>query len=150
MIRIALVAVLAVVLIGSVYFGARREPAEPPAVPQSHVGVAAQPSDVSVNGVAEDAEPTSVALLDLHAMSETFRHSTLLVAIRDAGFVCDDVVAASRTGEGLWIASCRDMRGYKITASGSEALVVEPIAHYFDNVDPRRQILNDHFRLDRR
>jgi hypothetical protein len=88
-------------------------------------------------------------LTDLAGLSETFRNTTFLIAIRDAGFACDDVVAAYQSGAGLWMASCRDLSGYEIHAAEAEDLVVRPAASYFDSLDRSREILNDRFRIDR-
>ena len=65
-------------------------------------------------------------------MSQTFRHSTFLVAIRAAGFYCDDVVAAHESDDGVWAASCRDLKGYKVSVEALDRLRVEPIPHYVD------------------
>jgi hypothetical protein len=81
---------------------------------------------------ANERATAGAAPLELDALSETFRNTSLLMAIRAAGFVCDEVVAAYSSGARVWTASCRDLSGYKITADASEELQVEPIARYFD------------------
>jgi hypothetical protein len=88
-------------------------------------------------------------LTDLAKLSETFRNTTFLIAIRDAGFACDDVIAAYQSGADLWMASCRDLSGYEIHAAEADDLVVRPVASYFDSLDRSREILNDRFRIDR-
>jgi hypothetical protein len=65
-------------------------------------------------------------------MSQTFRHGTFLIAIRAAGFYCDDVVAAHESDDGVWAASCKDLQGYKISVEALDRLGVEPIPHYVD------------------
>lgn len=86
---------------------------------------------------AAAATPVVAAALELDEMSETFRNTTFLIAIRDAGFVCDDVVAAHAGGEHVWSASCRDMRGYEIEVQAAGDLRVRPLAQYIDGLAPR-------------
>jgi hypothetical protein len=83
-----------------------------------------------------DAAPKAARSASLEQMSETFRNTSLLIAIRDAGFVCDEVLAAHRTGADLWTARCRDLGGYAIDASTPDEFVVRPIVSYFDGLTP--------------
>ena len=69
-------------------------------------------------------------------MSPTFRNSSLLVAIRHAGFYCDDVVAANESADGVWLATCMDRGGYALSVRAANEFDVRPIAHYFDSVFP--------------
>jgi hypothetical protein len=143
----------AVALLAFAYLEVREKPAPEPAVrpaSQDHV-VAYAPDVLKINrgtaataGREEAAEP-----LALHAMSETFRNTTFLIAIRDAGFVCDDVVAAHAGGDRVWTATCRDMGGYKIDVRESGELTIQPSAQYFDTLNSTRPILDDGFRLER-
>jgi hypothetical protein len=74
--------------------------------------------------------------IDLQSVSETFRNSTLVFAIRRAGLYCADVVSAHESAEGVWVASCTDMLGYIVTLRGPEQFDVHPVAQYFDSVAP--------------
>ena len=107
-----------------------------------------QDRNLDAGAAAPKGDPLA-HLTDLGQLSETFRNTTFLIAIRDAGFACDDVVAAYQSGAGLWMASCRDLSGYEIHAAEAEDLVVRPVASYFDSLDRSREILNDRFRIDR-
>ena len=98
--------------------------------------------------VARETPPDAVASGNLQALSETFRNTTFLVAIRDAGFLCEDVVASYYGGGNVWTASCRDMRGYTIAVGEGAALIVEPVVHYFDALAPAQPSFNDTLRLD--
>jgi hypothetical protein len=69
---------------------------------------------------------------DVREMSQSFRHTSFLIAVRRAGFSCDDVVAAHESAAGVWLASCRDLGGYKISVDGIDTFHVEPIAHNVD------------------
>jgi len=71
---------------------------------------------------------------DVREMSQSFRHTSFLTAIRRAGFYCDHVVAANESAPGVWLASCRDIGGYKISVDGIDTFHVEPIAHNVDAV----------------
>ena len=86
------------------------------------------------------------ASVDLRDMSQTFRNSTLLVAIRGAGFYCDDVVSADETADGVWVASCANRLGYTLSVVENQFNVC-PVAHYFDSVGPPPTIRSDQCRL---
>ena len=91
--------------------------------------------------------PQERRLGDLAEMSETFRNTSFLVAIRDAGFVCDAVVAAQQTDVDVWMARCREVgTSYKIDVSETDELVVRPVESYIDGVNP---VVDGQFRLDR-
>jgi len=72
--------------------------------------------------------------LELGAMSESFRNTTLVTAIRSAGFYCDDVITSHESAAGVWVTSCRDRGGYKVSGVTVEDIRVEPIPHYVDAV----------------
>lgn len=82
--------------------------------------------------------PAIVKLRELRAMSETYRNTTFLIAIRDAGFLCHELldvhggVEASRA----WTAACSDMLAYTVRVADSGSLAVEPLATYFDGLAP--------------
>ena len=69
-------------------------------------------------------------------MSQTFRNSTFLIAIRRAGYYCDDVTSASEGGEGGWVASCADKGGYTLSVRAIDQFDVRPIGHYLDGIAP--------------
>lgn len=146
---------LAVGVVAAVFVSVSWRPALlPPVLDRSKDDVA--PESVSVetpNGErivesdARDAVRRGERLGNLAEMSESFRNTTFLIAIRDAGFVCDDVVAAHQTDADIWMASCRDLGiSYKIDVSETDELVVRPVASLFDGLQP---ILDNRFRLDR-
>jgi hypothetical protein len=94
-------------------------------------------------GVATDGDavadrsdaPREPASVDLRGASETFRNSTLLIAIRRAGFYCADVISARESVEGVWVAGCSDIIGYIVTLRDSERFDVHPVP-YGDSVTP--------------
>jgi hypothetical protein len=112
---------------------------EQPSPAQPTDSVPAATLDVAAGGDAV-ADPSDVAReparIDLQSVSQTFRNSTLLFAIRRAGLYCADVVSAHESAEGVWVASCSDMLGYIVTLRGAEQFDVHPVAQYFDSVAP--------------
>jgi hypothetical protein len=101
-----------------------RPPVETPSVVIEADPVAAQ------DDVADD--PTSIGLRNA---SQTFRNSTLLFAIRRAGFYCADVTSAYESADGVWLARCADMLGYFVAIRDAERFDVHPVAN-FDGVSP--------------
>jgi hypothetical protein len=133
------VALLGLLLLASLLLVRQRGPAEQRLD-------AAQPADaVSLstrNVVAEDDEITAQSeatreptAIDLRDETETFRNSTLLFAIRRAGFDCADVVSAHESVEGVWLASCSDVVIYIVTSRGAEQFDVHPV-EYRDSAVP--------------
>jgi hypothetical protein len=142
------VALLAIVIVASVWLGVVRHQEPEERVRADEALLAQRSDDQSGQSVTPDTVRSAMQPGDLEVMSESFRNTSFLVAIRDAGFFCDAVAAAYQSGESTWTASCRDLRGYNIDASEPGALAVEPIPHYFDTVAPVVPNLNDRFRLD--
>ena len=82
-----------------------------------------------------DAAPDPAAI-DLRDAPQTFRNSTLLFAIRRAGFYCADVVSASESAEGVWVASCSEPIGHYIVGlRGLEQFDVHQVG-FVDSVAP--------------
>jgi hypothetical protein len=142
------VALLASAIVASVWLGLARQREPEERVRADETLLAQRSDDQSGQTVTPDTVRSAMQPGDLEAMSESFRNTSFLVAIREAGFFCDAVVSGYRSGERTWIASCRDLRGYNIDASEPGVLAVEPIPHYFDSVAPVVPNLNDRFRLD--
>jgi hypothetical protein len=89
------------------------------------------------DAVADRSEAVQEAtVIELRSASQTFRNSTLVVAIRRAGFYCADVVSAHESADGVWLANCSDMLGYIVTLRAAEQFDVHPVAQYFDGVTP--------------
>jgi len=101
-------------------------------VPAATQDIALQ-SDAVVDktDAARDAMP-----IDLRRASQSFRNSTLVFAIRRAGFYCADVVSAHESADGVWVASCSNMLGYIVASRAAEQFDVHPVAQYFDGVAP--------------
>jgi hypothetical protein len=138
MMRAALPVLAAAMALAAYFALPRRHPTEssleaPSAAPSS--SAATRPENTRT-ALQEPKEPPEAAPGKLEAMSPTFRNSTLLIAIRKAGFVCDDVAAANRTGPRVWVASCQDLNGYEISVDDDDSLVPRPIVHYFDGLTP--------------
>jgi hypothetical protein len=138
--RALVVSVLVVALLASAYFASRRGPIQTP-LDRAEPGDGARVQTPSV--VAETTTEAGIddpdverAVSEVRGMSQTFRNSTFLIAIRRAGFYCADVVSASESADGGWLASCSDKGGYTLGVLKIDQFEVRPIAHYFDGVTP--------------
>ncbi len=95
------------------------------------------PSVVQPTAVASIPTTRAAALEALRAMPETYRNTTLLIAIRDDGFVCEEVTDAVEGSDAAgWLARCRDLRVYHVGATGNGDLEAEPVPAYFDQLAP--------------
>jgi hypothetical protein len=83
--------------------------------------------------------PAVVKLRELRAMSETYRNTTFVIAIRDAGFVCRELLGAHGGVDPstTWTATCNDMLAYTVRVADSGGLAVEPFGQYWDGLAPR-------------
>jgi hypothetical protein len=66
---------------------------------------------------------------ELAAMSETFREGVLLIAIREAGYRCYQLIGSSTSGgdEPIWTVTCDDSLGYVVGVDPTGAVAVEPM-----------------------
>jgi len=96
--------------------------------PRAHVEPAASPRDTAAIAKARELE----------AMSETFRNTTFLIAIRDAGFVCYELlrVYGGIDTSAKWMATCSEMLAYTVSVASTGELQVAPMLQYFDGVTP--------------
>jgi len=108
------------------------------------------------SALGDTAEPVSggsahvdTVAAELREMSQTYRHSTFLIAIRGSGFYCDDVVAAHESVNGVWLATCVDKLGYTLSVRDVDQFDVRPVAHYFDSLAPAEVPRNLQPRFDR-
>ncbi len=79
-------------------------------------------------------DPERAKLEELRAMSETFRNTTFLIAIRDSGYLCSELVSVyGGIGDSTtWTAACREMLAYTVRVNYAGALHVEPTLQYLD------------------
>jgi hypothetical protein len=132
------VAVLLAAAVGvAVFRGPALEQGERAAAQSRPVAAAAVQEDDA--GVGEASPPSRRAdeiararQAELNGASPTFRNTTLLVAIRDAGYVCEDLIDARQSGDELagWRVSCRDALAYSVAVDRSGNLVVDPMPHW--------------------
>ena len=73
---------------------------------------------------------------ELEAMSETYRNTTFVIAIRDAGYACNELLRVHGGFEesGKWLATCSQMLAYTVGVAGNGTLRVEPMNVYWDGV----------------
>ncbi len=96
--------------------------------------------------VADAPAPPADALAaakvrELEVMSETFRNTTFLIAIRDAGFVCNELlrVYGGLNDSAAWTATCSEMLAYTVRVAHAGALQVEPMLETLDSLVPSIQ-----------
>jgi hypothetical protein len=72
-------------------------------------------------------------------MSESVRNSTFVIAIRAAGFVCEDVIGVDQAEAGApaWRTRCPDLLAYLVRVGDDGGLAVEPTLDHSDSVVPR-------------
>lgn len=89
--------------------------------------------------LAPPREPLALArLAELRALSETYRNTTFLTAIRAGGFVCYELgsVYGGLNDSTTWTVNCADMLAYTVRVDAAGQLVVEPTAQYLDRLPP--------------
>jgi hypothetical protein len=130
------IAVLGAIALGWVSLRDRDEPAvvtpsAPSAAPSAPLTVA--------TADARPEPPAIVKLRELRAMSETYRNTTFVIAIRDAGFVCHELLEVHGGIEPsmAWTAACSDMLAYTVRVADTGSLAVEPLARYIDGLTPQ-------------
>jgi hypothetical protein len=121
--------------------------------PQGPAEVATTPERPRVLARAEAApaaapasadSPAGRTLDELRTMSETVRNGTFVIAIRAAGFMCEDVVDVYAGADvPAWRARCRDSRAYFVRVAEAGELAVEPTLDYFDSVIAPRAVESD-------
>jgi len=134
----AVIAAAAIVLI------ARWPSTEPPSVaapPEISLAVASDvraPRAVTPPPAPDTDEPVAAKVRELEAMSETFRNTTFLISIRDAGYVCNVLlrVYGGVDDSGKWTATCSEMLSYTVSVAATGTLHVEPLLQYFDGNSP--------------
>ena len=132
--RVAVVLIVAAAAVaGAAWF--LREPAafaptQAPAREVAHAAIAAAPAPAD--------SPASRKLDEVRAMSETVRNSTFVIAIRTAGYVCEDVIGVDQAEAGApaWRARCPDLRAYLLSVGDDGGLGVEPTVDHWDSVVP--------------
>ena len=90
----------------------------------------AHPNRESVDVIPSPAQARQAELL---ALSETIRDESLVIAIREAGYLCYNFLGSSSTGdeELTWLVACGEAFAYLVGIDASGSLVVDP-APYTD------------------
>src|SRR5262245_57209585 len=135
-------AAAAVIVAGGLVLLARTPSGDPPSAAPSNAPLTIAVSDTptprdSVPALGHDA-PAAVKIRELEAMSETFRNTSFLIAIRDSGYVCNELlrVYGGVDDSGKWTATCSEMLAYTVGVTGNGMLHVEPMMQYFDGLSP--------------
>jgi hypothetical protein len=143
--RTLAVAAALVAVGGALWLGGRGPNEEPDPAARPHENAAAAPVDAPAPlPAAEPSAPPDDALVaakirELQAISETFRNTTFLIAIRDSGFVCNELlrVYGDIDTSAKWIATCTEMRAYTVSVASTGTLRVAPMLQYFDGLWPQ-------------
>jgi hypothetical protein len=143
--RSSLPAVTAVVALGAIALAwVALRSGEPPVDVILNVPADAPTEPVRVANAGAPAEsPAVIKLRELRAMSETYRNTTFVIAIREAGYICHQLLGVHGGVDDAmaWTAACSDMFAYTVRIASSGALAVEPLATYFDGVGPTRDTI---------
>jgi hypothetical protein len=96
------------------------------------------PVVLAVAPVPSDDAVIAAKIRELEAMSETFRNTSFLIAIRDAGYTCNELlrVYGGIDDSGKWTATCSEMLAYTVGVTRNGILHVEPMMQYFDGLSP--------------
>ena len=137
-------ATAAVVVVSALVLLTRSPTNEPALVAPSNEPLTIAVSDppaqrVNVPALAH-AAPAAVKIRELEAMSETYRNTTFVIAIRDAGYTCNELlrVYGGIDDSGKWTATCSEMLAYTLGVTAAGALHVDPLLQYFDAQSPVR------------
>jgi hypothetical protein len=138
----SVIAVAAVIVAGALVLLARAPSDEPSVAASSDEPLTIAISDTptpSQAGRAPDNDEAAAKVRELEAMSETYRNTTFVIAIRDAGYTCNELL---RVSGGLddspkWLATCSETLAYTIVVASNGTLHVEPFEQYFDGVGVR-------------
>ncbi len=124
------------------------EPAEVAAAPEQP-RMLANVEAAAAHTPAPADSPANRKLEELRTMSESVRNGTFVIAIRAAGFVCEDVVDIYGGADvPAWRARCRNSRAYFVRVADAGDLAVEPTLDYFDSVAAPPAIDSDRGRPD--
>jgi hypothetical protein len=129
---------------GLVLWMGGRAPNETPLYsPDSAQPAATEAAARDADASAADSRTVSPAekLRELNEMSETFRNTTFLIAIRDSGFVCRELlgVYGGVNDSMTWTATCSELLAYTVRVASTGNLHVEPMLEHSDSVTPTVQ-----------
>ena len=140
------IAVAAVIVAGALVLLARAPSEEPsldaPSSERLTIAISDGPAPSAAAPAANDQAAAKVR--ELEAMSETYRNTTFVIAIRDAGHTCNQLLRVYGIDDsGKWTVTCTELLGYTVGVTADGALRVEPMMPYFDGLTPRITIQND-------
>lgn len=142
--RIVSASAIAAVIVGALVLLMRAPSDEPPPVPEASEPLTIAVSDTPAPRAtaptpAHDAQAVA-KIRELEAMSETFRNTSFLIAIRDAGYTCNELlrVYGGIDDSGKWTATCSEMLAYTVGVTNNGTLHVDPLLQYFDAQWPVR------------
>jgi hypothetical protein len=139
---------VAAVIVASALVLLARQPSDEPSLeaPSSEpltIAISDRPTP-SAAAPTPSKDAAAAKVRELEAMSETYRNTTFVIAIRDAGYTCNQLLRVYGIDDsGKWTVTCTELLGYAIGVTTNGALRVEPMMPYFDGVSPAVTIQND-------
>ena len=134
------IAVAAAIVAGGLVLLMRSPGDEIPVATQSSKPLTIAVSDVPAPHAAAPAPvhdaQAAAKIREIEAMSETFRNTSFLIAIRDAGYTCNELlrVYGGIDDSGKWTATCSEMLAYTVGVTNNGTLRVDPMNVYQDGV----------------
>jgi hypothetical protein len=132
-----LAAVMALGIVALVWVSLRNGESPVGVIPSTPVTEPVEPVSRAETATATEP-PATIKLREINAMSETYRNTTFLIAIRDSGYTCHELlhVHGGVDDAMAWTAACSDMLAYTVRIASAGTLAVEPLATYFDGLVP--------------
>jgi hypothetical protein len=109
---------------------------EPPSDSSQPAPIRTAASAPRASAAAAAEPPAAAKLRELHAMSETYRNTTFVTAIRDSGYVCHNLerVYGGVNDSATWTATCSQLLAYTVRVSSAGTLHVEPMLDHSDSI----------------
>jgi hypothetical protein len=111
-------------------------PAAPPVERLAVADFDAPTPRATIDPPAPSPDAQAAKVRELEAMSETYRNTTFLIAIRDSGFLCNELlrVYGGINNSATWTASCSEMLAYTVRVAHAGALQIEPMLETQDGL----------------
>jgi hypothetical protein len=135
------IAAATVIVAGALVLLARAPSDEAPLLAPSDepltIAVSDTPRPRAGEPAPQDDGPAVAKVRELEALSETYRNTTFVIAIRDAGYTCNELLRVYGIDDsGKWTVTCTELLAYTIGVTGMGELRVEPMPPYFDGLAP--------------
>lgn len=111
-------------------------PAAPPVERLAVADFDAPTPRAAIDPPAPPHDAQAAKVRELEAMSETYRNTTFLIAIRDSGFICNELrgVYGGVNDSTTWTATCSEMLAYTVRVAHAGTLHIEPMLETLDSL----------------